>query len=119
MLDDDWRWKIYTYMLAAGSPPPHESVLVRAEAARILLPLCRAVDRRDHRRRSVTVKTARAVERFDAVLFGTGFDVDLSRVSPSSRAFASNIRLWSDMPRRRPKPIPRRPAAPISARASS
>jgi cation diffusion facilitator CzcD-associated flavoprotein CzcO len=27
MLDDDWRWKIYTYMLAAGSPPPHESVL--------------------------------------------------------------------------------------------
>jgi len=95
MLDDDWRWKIYTYMLAAGSPPPHESVL-RAQkltgfAFRFAEPwLDMAVDGD-----GVTVKTAKATERFDAVLLGTGFDIDLAR-RPELESFAANATLWGD-----------------------
>jgi cation diffusion facilitator CzcD-associated flavoprotein CzcO len=95
MLDDDWRWKIYTYMLAAGSPPPHESVL-RAQK----LPgfsfhfsepwLDVIVDEA-----GVTVKTAKATERFDAVFFGTGFDVDIARRTEIA-AFVPNVKSWGD-----------------------
>ncbi|WP_421994694.1 FAD/NAD(P)-binding protein [Reyranella sp.] len=95
-LDDDWRWKIYTYMLAAGSPPPHESVLrvqkLPGFSFRFGEPWLDVVVEGD----GVTVKTTKTSERFDAVLFGTGFDVDLARVAPLA-AFADNIRLWRDV----------------------
>ena len=95
MLDDDWRWKIYTYMLAAGSPPPHESVL-RAQklpgfAFRFAEPWLDMRIEGD----GVVVKTAKASERFDAVLIGTGFDVDLSR-RPELASLAGNATLWGD-----------------------
>ena len=95
ILDDDWRWKIYTYMLAAGSPPPHESVL-RAQklpgfAFRFAEPWLDMIVDKD----GVTVKTAKATERFDAVLIGTGFDIDLAR-RPELASFAANATLWGD-----------------------
>src|SRR4029077_8169458 len=88
-------WKIYTYMLAAGSPPPHESVLrvqkVPGFAFRFAEPWLDVMIDGD----AVTLKTSKAIERFDAVLFGTGFDVDpLPR--PELASFAANIKLWSD-----------------------
>ena len=95
MLDDDWRWRIYTYLLAAGSPPPHESVL-RAQklpgfAFHFAEPwLDVIVDDT-----GVTVKTTSATERFDAVLFGTGFDVDIARRTEIA-SFAANVKLWGD-----------------------
>lgn len=96
MLDDNWRWKIYTYLLAAGSPPPHESVLraqrLRGFAFRFAEPwLDLRVDRD-----GVTVKTTKNEERFDAVLMGTGFDIDMTRVA-SLAALAPNVKLWSDV----------------------
>ena len=96
MLDDDWRWKIYTYMLAAGSPPPHESVL-RAQklpgfSFRFAEPWLDMIVEKD----GVTVKTTKGTERFDAVLIGTGFDIDMSRVGELA-AFTPNIRLWADV----------------------
>ena len=96
MLDDDWRWKIYTYMLAAGSPPPHESVLraqrLKGFSFRFGTPwLDLAIDAD-----GVTVKTTKGTERFDVVLMGTGFDVDLSRVAELA-AFAPDAKLWADM----------------------
>jgi cation diffusion facilitator CzcD-associated flavoprotein CzcO len=95
MLDDDWRWKIYTYMLAAGSPPPHESVL-RAQklpgfAFRFSEPWLDVKIEKD----GVTVTTAKATERFDAVLIGTGFDIDLAR-RPELQSFVANVTLWGD-----------------------
>jgi len=95
MLDDEWRWKIYTYMLAAGSPPPHESVL-RVEklpgfAFRFAEPWLDVIIDGD----GVTVKTTKATERFDVVFLGTGFDVDMSR-RPELAAFADNIKVWGD-----------------------
>ena len=96
MLDDDWRWKIYTYMLAAASPPPHESVLrgqkLKGFSFRFAEPWLDMIVDRD----GVTVKTAKGTERFDTVLIGTGFDVDMSRVREIA-AFAANIKLWADV----------------------
>lgn len=96
MLDDDWRWKIYTYMLAAGSPPPHESVLrgqrLPGFSFRFAEPWTDVAVDAD----GVTVTTTKGTERFDVVLFGTGFDIDLSRVAELS-AFTPNARLWADM----------------------
>jgi cation diffusion facilitator CzcD-associated flavoprotein CzcO len=44
----------------------------------------------------VTVKTTKASERFDAVLFGTGFDVDLAR-RPEFASFVADVKLWGDV----------------------
>ena len=95
MLDDDWRWKIYTYMLAAGSPPPHESVLRVQKLPGFSFHFSEPwldviVDDT-----GVTVKTTKATERFDAVLFGTGFDVDIARRTEIA-AFVPNVKLWGD-----------------------
>lgn len=96
MLDDDWRWRIYTYLLAAGSPPPHESVLrgqkLPGFSFRFAEPWTDVAADAD----GVTVTTTKGTERFDVVLFGTGFDIDLSRVRELA-AFAPNVRLWADM----------------------
>ena len=95
MLDDEWRWKIYTYMLSAGSPPPHESVLrvqkLTGFRFRFAEPWLDVVVDHD----GVTVKTTKGTEGFDVVLMGTGFDVDMSR-RPELAAFASNIKTWGD-----------------------
>ena len=95
LLSDDWRWKIYTYLLAAGSPPPHESVLrvqnLPGFSFHFAEPWLDVILEDD----GVTVKTTRTTERFDAVMFGTGFDVDMShRLELAS--FAPNIKLWGD-----------------------
>jgi cation diffusion facilitator CzcD-associated flavoprotein CzcO len=95
MLDDEWRWKIYTYLLSAASPPPHESVLrvqtLPGFAFRFAEPWLDVAIEGD----GVTVTTTKAVERFDVVLMGTGFDVDLSR-RPELACFADNIKTWGD-----------------------
>ena len=95
MLDDDWRWRIYTYMLAAGSPPPHESVLraqkLKGFSFRFAEPWLDMIVETD----GVTVKTAKGTERFDAVLIGTGFDIDMSRVKELA-ALTPNVKLWAD-----------------------
>jgi cation diffusion facilitator CzcD-associated flavoprotein CzcO len=44
----------------------------------------------------VTVTTTKGMERFDVVLLGTGFDIDMSRVKELA-AFTANIKLWADM----------------------
>ena len=98
MLDDDWRWKIYTYMLAAASPPPHESVMrgqrLPGFSFRFAEPWLDMIAEAD----GVTVRTTKGEERFDIVLIGTGFDVDMSRVRELA-TFATNIKLWADVRR--------------------
>ena len=96
MLDDDWRWKIYTYMLSAGSPPPHESVLRVQKLPGFSFRFAEPWIDVTVEGGGVTVRTTKATERFDAVLFGTGFDVDLSRVAELA-AFTPNAKLWGDV----------------------
>jgi len=94
-LDDERRWRFYTYIFGQQVPPPHESVL-RCDrhpgfSIRFGEPwLDVAPDEA-----GVTVTTARGAHRFEAVLLGTGFDVDLSR-RPELAAFTGAIRLWGD-----------------------
>jgi cation diffusion facilitator CzcD-associated flavoprotein CzcO len=110
LLDDDWRWKIYTYMLAVGSPPPHESVLrvqkLPGFSFHFAEPWLDVIVEES----GVTVKTTKATERFDAVLFGTGFDVDMAR-RPELGAFVSNIKLWADT--RAPEEVNENPDAAL------
>ena len=96
LLDDDWRWKIYTYLLSAAAPPPHESVLRVQKLPGFSFRFAEPWTDVRIEGAGVTVATTRATERFDAVLFGTGFDVDMSRV-PALAAFSGNIRLWGDV----------------------
>ncbi len=96
MLDDDWRWRLQTYMFAAGSPPPHESVLRNQKqpgfSFRFAEPWTDVIVENG----GVTVETTKTTERFDAVFFGTGFDVDLAH-SAQIAPFASAIKLWGDV----------------------
>ena len=99
-LDDEARWRIITYIFDAKVPPPFESVL-RCEvhpgfAIRFGEPWLDVLPDAA----GVTVRTRQGDAhsgdaRFDAVIFGTGFDVDLS-LRPELAAFNCNILLWRD-----------------------
>ena len=96
MLDDDWRWKIYTYMLAAGSPPPHESVLRVQKMPGFSFHFAEPWLDLIVEGAGVTVNTTKATEHFDVVLLGTGFDVDMARRAELA-TFVPNIKLWGDV----------------------
>ena len=94
-LDDATRWQIMTYIFAEKVPPPYESVLrcdvhpgftIRfGEPWQDVLPDAQGV----------TIRTPKGDTRFDAAIFGTGFDVDLS-LRPELAAVHHNILLWGD-----------------------
>ncbi|GAV34280.1 hypothetical protein ROTAS13_01945 [Roseomonas sp. TAS13] len=94
-LDDATRWRFLTYTAGEASPPPHESVL-RCERH----PGFRLVFNARWRdvaadAEGVTVTTAEGPQRFDAVIFGTGFTVDPTRM-PELAAFRDAMQLWGD-----------------------
>jgi hypothetical protein len=74
-------------------------VLAGAEAAGLLVPLAEPWLDLGIDDSGVTVKTTKATERFDAVLFGTGFDVDMARAAETRGL------------RGQPQGVGRRPAA--------
>ena len=92
-LDDARKWRFCTYIFSEQVPPPYESVLrceshpgfsIRfSENWLDLLP-----DDRE-----ITVKTNKALHRFDAVVAGTGFDVNLMD-RPEIARFRDAIETW-------------------------
>ncbi len=96
LLDDDWRWRLQTYMFSAGSPPPHESVLRNQQQPGFSFRFAEPWSDVIVENGGVTVKTTKTTERFDAVFFGTGFDVDLWH-SGEIAPFAPAIKLWGDV----------------------
>ncbi|MDB5752375.1 MAG: NAD(P)/FAD-dependent oxidoreductase [Ramlibacter sp.] len=76
-LDDARKWRIYTYIFDEQVPPPWETV--RRCDAQEAFTLRLAAPWLDVRADAdgVAVTTPAGSERFDAVIFGTGFDVDL------------------------------------------
>ena len=89
------RWRIYTYIFGQGVPPPYESVL-RCErhpgfAIHFAEPWIDVVPTVD----GVIVVTPNARHRFDAVIFATGFSVDLSQ-RPELAGLHDRIALWAD-----------------------
>ena len=92
-LDDARRWRFYTYIFSEQVPPPYESVLrcernpgfsIRfGEGWRDVLPDADGV----------TVVTEKGEHRFDAVIAGTGFDVNLMD-RPEIAPFRDAIDTW-------------------------
>jgi FAD-dependent urate hydroxylase len=94
-LDDETRWRLYTYIFAEAVPPPHESVL-RCDrhtgfAVHVAEPWVDVIPSAD----SVTIITAKARYRFDGVILATGFSVDLARRKELAH-FYDKISLWAD-----------------------
>jgi cation diffusion facilitator CzcD-associated flavoprotein CzcO len=97
-LDDATRWRFLTYAAREQTPPPHESVLRCERHHNFRLHLgegWRDVLPEGAGSGGVTVVTAKETVRFDAVIFATGFTVDLRR-RPELDAFRDAICLWRD-----------------------
>jgi cation diffusion facilitator CzcD-associated flavoprotein CzcO len=94
-LDDVPRWRIYSYILSEGVPPPHETML-RCDrhpgfAVHFAEPWLDVVATDD----GVTVVTGKARYRFAAVILATGFAVDLAQ-RPELAQVHDKIALWGD-----------------------
>ncbi|GAB3774329.1 NAD(P)/FAD-dependent oxidoreductase [Ramlibacter monticola] len=93
-LDDQRKWRFYTYIFDEQVPPPWETVR-RCDAhagfgARLATPWLDVQPQRD----GVRVVTPQGSEQFDAVLFGTGFDVDLLE-RPELARYVDAIDTWA------------------------
>lgn len=93
-LDDGRKWRFYTYIFDEQVPPPWETVRrCDAHAAftlRLATPWLDVQPRGD----GVRVKTPAGEQDFDAVIFGTGFDVDLLE-RPELARYAGAIDTWA------------------------
>jgi FAD-dependent urate hydroxylase len=94
-LDDDLKWRIYSYIFAVQTPPPHESVLRCDRHAGFTIhfaepwtDVMRAAD-------GVTVFTPKARYAYDAVIMATGFSVDLAQ-RPELARIHDKVLLWGD-----------------------
>jgi cation diffusion facilitator CzcD-associated flavoprotein CzcO len=94
-LDDLARWQFLIAMTSPQVPPPHESVLRCDAYANFALRLGSPWTRVHADEDGVRVSTRRGDEHFDAVIFATGFDVDLMR-RPEIAAFRMDALTWSD-----------------------
>lgn len=92
-LDDARKWRFYTYIFDQQVPPPWETVRrCDAHAAFTLRPGTPWLDVQAQAQ-GVVVSTPQGDERFDAVIFGTGFDVDLL-ARPELARYAGAIDTW-------------------------
>ena len=93
-LDDARKWRFYTYIFDEQVPPPWETVR-RCDAhegftLRLASPWLDVRPTAD----GVDVTTPAGTERFDAVIFGTGFDVDLLD-RPELARYLPHIDTWA------------------------
>jgi cation diffusion facilitator CzcD-associated flavoprotein CzcO len=94
-LDDQRKWRFYTYIFDEQVPPPWETVR-RCDAhstfaLRLGTPWTDVRAEED----AVLVTTPQGSERFDAVIFGTGFDVDLLD-RPEIARYTGEIDTWAN-----------------------
>jgi cation diffusion facilitator CzcD-associated flavoprotein CzcO len=94
-LDDARKWRFYTYIFDEQVPPPWETV--RRCDAHEGFTLRLGTPWTDVRPEAggVVVTTPAGTERFDAVVFGTGFDVDLLE-RPEIARYAGAIDTWAN-----------------------
>ena len=94
-LDDARKWRFYTYIFDEQVPPPWETV--RRCDAHASFRLRLATPWLDVRveQAGVVVTTPQGRERFDAVVFGTGFDVDLLDRTELAR-YTGAIDTWAN-----------------------
>lgn len=94
-LDDQTRFRFYSYIFAEQVPPPWESVLRCDAHANFTIRFGEGW--RDVRpgATGIEIETCRGHEAFAAAILGTGFDVDLT-MRPELADVAPNILLWAD-----------------------
>lgn len=92
-LDDQRRWRFYTYIFDEQVPPPWETVRRCDEHAAFDLRLGTPWTDVRPRADGVEVVTPQGTEKFDAVIFGTGFDVDLLD-RPELARYTGHIDTW-------------------------
>jgi FAD-dependent urate hydroxylase len=94
-LSDAQRWEIYSYIFDAQVPPPYESVLRCERWATFALKLDETWLDVGFNQHEVQVQSNRGGYTFDAVILGTGFDVNLQE-RPELAFFAPHILTWQD-----------------------
>ena len=97
-LDDDAKWRFYTYIFDEQVPPPWETVR-RCDAhdgfdLRLGCPWQDVRVRDDGCVEVVLDQPGAPVETYDAVIFGTGFDVDLLE-RPELDGWVDSIDTWA------------------------
>jgi cation diffusion facilitator CzcD-associated flavoprotein CzcO len=92
-LDDARKWRIYTYIFDEQVPPPWETVRRCDEHAAFTLRLGTPWLDVQPRADGVLVTTPAGAERFDVVIFGTGFDVDIPD-RPELAHYADQVDTW-------------------------
>ncbi|MBK6004485.1 NAD(P)/FAD-dependent oxidoreductase [Ramlibacter ginsenosidimutans] len=93
-LDDARKWRFYTYIFEEQVPPPWETVRRCDAHAGFALHLATPWTDVRPQADGVLVTTSAGTERFDAVIFGTGFDVDLLE-RPELARYAGAIDTWA------------------------
>lgn len=93
-LDDQRRWRFYTYIFDEQVPPPWETVRRCDAHAGFALRLATPWSDVRPQADGVLVSTSAGSERFDAVIFGTGFDVDLLD-RPELTGYAGQVDTWA------------------------
>lgn len=92
-LDDGRKWRFYTYIFDEQVPPPWETVRRCDAHADFTLRLGCGWQDVKPTATGVQVQTAAGTETFDAVIFGTGFDVDLLD-RPELARYNAHIDTW-------------------------
>jgi cation diffusion facilitator CzcD-associated flavoprotein CzcO len=93
-LDDARKWRFYTYIFDEQVPPPWETVRRCDAQAGFTLRLGMPWRDVQPQPEGVRVQTPAGSELFDAVIFGTGFDVDLLE-RPELARYAGAIDTWA------------------------
>jgi FAD-dependent urate hydroxylase len=94
-LDDQRKWRFYTYIFDEQVPPPWETVRRCDGHAAFTLRLGTPWTDVRAQADGVLVTTPAGTERFDAVIFGTGFDVDLLD-RPELARYVGQIDTWAN-----------------------
>lgn len=93
-LDDARKWHFYTYIFEEQVPPPWETVRRCDAHAGFTLRLGSQWYDVQPSAEGVAVRTSEGVEQFDALIFGTGFDVDLL-ARPELARYSQDIDTWA------------------------
>ena len=94
-LPDEEKWRFLNYVITEQTPPPRDSVLRVSAFANARFHLSSPILTAKGEDGKVVLTTPRGTFRFDHLILGTGFAVDLGE-RPELAAFAPHIRFWAD-----------------------
>ncbi|MGN6097830.1 MAG: NAD(P)-binding domain-containing protein [Bosea sp. (in: a-proteobacteria)] len=94
-LPDEWKWRFLDHALRAQTPPPRPSTLRVSQHANAHFHLGSPLLKLEQDDKHLVVTTPKGRYEIDFIIFGTGFQVDLTS-RPELAEFAPHIRLWRD-----------------------